>query len=185
MVGTKVLSAKNFMLLLHQLGIFTQYSQSVGEEEFHEINNSAGGRNVMQLARVVAWVIAVMGLEPTRAMGKRMRSASATRALQPMNGGSSWDMSSNCCDLYHLSVQIAEADTVIGEHMQQVPAMQATLKGLMLQVNDVSQRAAVLSNQMVERDQHLELVSDRQDGLHYAILELGGYVRYHHGPAAP
>ena len=34
--------------------------------------------------------------------------------------------------------------------MQQVPAMQATLNGLMMQVDDVSQRASLLSNQMVE-----------------------------------
>ena len=67
-VGTKVLSARRLKLLLHQLGMFTQDSQRVGEEEFNEANNRAGGRNVMQLARVVARVIAVMGLEPTRAM---------------------------------------------------------------------------------------------------------------------
>ena len=68
-VGTKVLSAKRFKRL-HQLGMVMQDSQRVGEEEFHETSNRAGGRNVMQLARVVARVIAVMGLEPTRAMGQ-------------------------------------------------------------------------------------------------------------------
>ena len=87
-VGTKVLSARRLKLLLHQLGMFTQDSQRVGEEEFNEANNRAGGRNVMQLARVVARVIAVMGLEPTRAMGQGMKLVPA-QALQPMNGGSS------------------------------------------------------------------------------------------------
>ena len=82
-------------------------------------------------------------------------------------------------DLYHLSVQVAEADTVIGEHMQQVPAIQSRLDGLMLQVGDVSQRVAMLSNQVIETQNQLEMVSDRQDGLHFAIIEIGGFVRYH------
>ena len=37
--------------------------------------------------------------------------------------------------------------------MQQVPAMQATLNGLMVQVDDVSQQVVVLSNQLVEFQQ--------------------------------
>ena len=63
--------------------------------------------------------------------------------------------------------------------MQQVPAIQARLDGLMLQVGDVSQRVAMLSNQVVETQSQLEMVSDRQDGLHFAIIEIGGFVRYH------
>lgn len=49
----------------------TQDSQRVGEEEYHETNTRSGGRSVMQLARVVARVIAVMGIEPARAMGQQ------------------------------------------------------------------------------------------------------------------
>jgi len=198
-VGTKVLSARRLRLLLHQLGMFTQDSQRVGEKEFHEANNRAGGRNVMQLARVVARVIAVMGLEPTRAMGKGDEICSS-----PGPSTNEWwfklgiaildfiliAFAIGCFvarryvkqllhDLYHLSVQVAEADTVIGEHMQQVPAIQSRLDGLMLQVGDVSQRVAVLSNQVIETQNQLEMVSDRQDGLHFAIIEIGGFVRYH------
>ena len=198
-VGTKVLSARRLKLLLHQLGMFTQDSQRVGEEEFNEANNRAGGRNVMQLARVVARVIAVMGLEPTRAMGQGDETCSS-----PSLSANEWwfklgiailvviliAFAVGCFvvrryvkqllhDLYHLSVQVAEADTVIGEHMQQVPAIQSRLDGLMLQVGDVSQRVAMLSNQVIETQNQLEMVSDRQDGLHFAIIEIGGFVRYH------
>ena len=198
-VGTKVLSARRLKLLLHQLGMFTQDAQRVGEEEFNEESNRVGGRKVMQLARVVARVIAVMGLEPTRAMGQMDETCPG-----PGLSTNEWwfklgvailvviliAFAVGCFvvrryvkqllhDLYHLSVQVAEADTVIGEHMQWVPAIRTRLDGLMVQVGDVSQRVAVLSNQVIETSNQLDMVSDRQDSLHFAIIEIGGFVRYH------
>ena len=75
-------------------------------------------------------------------------------------------------DLFHLSHQVAEADTVIGEHMQQVPALKR-------QLQDVSQRLIELTNQTAEFEQSLETISDRQDGLRYGLIEIRDYVRYH------
>eukprot|EP00435_Cladocopium_sp_Y103_P056449 s2990_g19.t1 len=80
-------------------------------------------------------------------------------------------------DLHHLSVQVAEADTVIGQHMNEMPALRRDLNGLRAQLDDVSQRTAVLTQQVIERDENMESLSDRQDGLHYGLVELGGFVR--------
>ena len=165
-MGTKVLSAKRLKLLLHQMGMFTQDAQRVGEEEFHETNQRSGGRDVMHLARVVARVIAVMGLEPTRAMGQMDNTC-------PISNGPSTSefwfkfgiavlvlillafsvgffvlrfyVKQLLHDLFHLSHQVAEADTVIGEHMQQVPALKR-------QLQDLSQRFIELTNQAAESE---------------------------------
>eukprot|EP00435_Cladocopium_sp_Y103_P068744 s1257_g32.t1 len=70
-----------------------------------------------------------------------------------------------------------EADPMIGEHMREVPALRLEVNGLRMQLDDVSQRVAVLTQQMIERGENMETLSDRQDGLHYVLVELGGYVR--------
>ena len=61
--------------------------------------------------------------------------------------------------------------------MVAVPQLQREINGLRLQLDDVSQRCAVLTTQVTERDEHMEASSDRQDGLHFGLVELGGYVR--------
>ena len=33
------------------------------------------------------------------------------------------------------------------------------------------------SRQVIERDQHVEMIIDAQDGLHFAIVEIRGHVR--------
>ena len=80
-------------------------------------------------------------------------------------------------DLYYLNVQVAEADTTIGEHMVAVPQLQREINVLRLQLDDVSQRCAVLATQVTGRDEHMDALSDRQDGLHFGLVDLGGYVR--------
>ena len=69
--GTKVLSSKRLRLLLPELGVFLRFGdECVGQEEFQETSQRAGGKDVVQLARVVARVIATMGLGPAGAMGQ-------------------------------------------------------------------------------------------------------------------
>ena len=46
-------------------------------------------------------------------------------------------------------------------------------------MDDVSLRWAVLSTQVAQQDGHMEAVSDGQDGLHFGLVGLGGYVRTH------
>ena len=69
--GTKALNSRRLRLLLHQLGVFLRFGdERVGQEEFQETSQRAGGKDVVQLARVVARVIATMGQRPTGAMGQ-------------------------------------------------------------------------------------------------------------------
>ena len=87
-------------------------------------------------------------------------------------------------DLHHLSVQVAEADTTIGEHMVAVPQLRNEVNGLRLQLDDVSQRCVMLTTQLAQFEGDMETLSDRQDGLHYGLVEVGGYVRAHELTAA-
>ena len=48
----------------------------------------------------------------------------------------------------------------------------------------MSQRCAMLTTQIAQQETDMEAVSDRQDGLHYGLVELGGYVRAHELTAA-
>ena len=82
-------------------------------------------------------------------------------------------------DLNYLSVQVAEADATIGEHMVAVPQLRSEINGLRLQLDDVSQRCAMLTTQFAQQEVDMEALSDRQDGLHFGLVEVGGYVRTH------
>ena len=82
-------------------------------------------------------------------------------------------------DLHHLSVQVAEADATIGEHMVAVPQLRGEIHGLRLQLDDVSQHCAMLTTHFAQQEVDMEALSDRQDGLHFGLVEVGGYVRTH------
>ena len=175
----------------------------MGQEEFQETSQRAGGRDLAQLAKMVARIIATMGLGPTGAMGQPTCMADSAPSTDKW-----WfkvgvmvlvlilvAFAIGCFvvrryvkrllhDLYHLSVQVAEADTTIGEHMVAVPQLRNEVNGLRLQLDDVSQRCAVLTTQLAQHETDMDAVSDRQDGLHYGLVELGGYVRAHELTAA-
>ena len=194
-----MLSSKRLRLLLHQLGVFLRFGdERVGQEEFQETSHRAGGRDVVQLARVVARVIATMGLGPTGAMGQPVCLADSSPSTEKW-----WfkvgvmllvfiliAFAIGCFvvrryvkkllhDLYHLSVQVAEADATIGEYMVAVPQLRSEINGLRLQLDDVSQRCAMLTTQFAQQETDMETLSDRQDGLHFGLVEVGGYVRTH------
>eukprot|EP00435_Cladocopium_sp_Y103_P064564 s72_g26.t1 len=197
--GTKVLSAKRLKLLLHQLGMFLQHGdERVGQEEYDDTVQRGGGREVAQLARVVAKMMTVMGLGPVGAAGMNPEVC----IIEDGAASEKWwfkfgvmilvmillAFAVGCflvrryvkqllSDLYHLSVQVAEADDVLGQHMNALPALRRDLDGLRAQLDDVSQRTALLTQQVIERDENMESLSDRQDGLHYGLIELGGFVR--------
>ena len=114
------------------------------QEEFQETSQRAGGKDVVQLARVVARVIATMGLGPTGAMGQPICLVDPST---PSSSERWWFkvgvmilviilvafaigcfvvrryVKQQLHDLYHLRLQVAEADTTIGEHMVTVPQL--------------------------------------------------------------
>eukprot|EP00435_Cladocopium_sp_Y103_P065517 s1089_g27.t1 len=67
-------------------------------------------------------------------------------------------------DYGHLALQVAETDSTIGEHMHLIP--------------QVNQSVAQLREQTIEHDQHLHMMADSVDGIHYGLVQLGGYVQY-------
>eukprot|EP00435_Cladocopium_sp_Y103_P011431 s2868_g3.t1 len=162
--GTKVLGAGRLRLLLHQLGMFLQHGdERVGPEEYDDTVQRGGGREVAQLARVVAKMMTVMGLGPVGAAGMNPEVCVID------NGAAS--------EKWWFKFGVAEADDVLGQHMDALPALRRDLDGIRTQLDDVSQRTAILIQQVIERDENMESLSDRQDGLHYGLIELGGFVR--------
>ena len=78
-----MLGSKRLRLLLHQLGVFLRFEdERVGQEEFQETSQGAGGKDVVQLARVVAKVIATMGLGPKGAMGQPLCLADSSPSTE-------------------------------------------------------------------------------------------------------
>eukprot|EP00435_Cladocopium_sp_Y103_P028302 s3469_g7.t1 len=63
--------------------------------------------------------------------------------------------------------------------MNALPALRRDLDGLRAQLDDVSQRTAILTQQVIERDENMENLSDRQDGLQEDLTvrqQIQGYV---------
>ena len=64
---TKALAKQRVMLLLHEIGVHAEFGQrQVGQEEFdHQWSRHGEGRQLSKLAKAIARIILVMGLEPT------------------------------------------------------------------------------------------------------------------------
>eukprot|EP00435_Cladocopium_sp_Y103_P046051 s1037_g13.t1 len=135
-----------------------------------------------------------MGLEPTGAMGFRQCDASGDDYCGPADGHNNdshsvvvyvilfgWRLVMTALMIAasvmawrriralevnagHLALQVAEADTTSGDHMRAIP--------------QVNQSIAQLREQAAERVQHLDMTSDSVQGIHYGLVQLGGFVQY-------
>eukprot|EP00435_Cladocopium_sp_Y103_P008961 s3643_g2.t1 len=64
----------------------------------------------------------------------------------------------------HLEVQVAQDDTLIGQHMQAIPQLQQSFDHL--------------HEQSTEYSQHMEMLSDSVDGIHFGLAQLGGFAQH-------
>ena len=65
-------------------------------------------------------------------------------------------------DAGHLALQVAQADTTLGEHM-------AVLQ-------EVQRSVGQLRNQVTETSGHMEMLADSVDGIRYGLVEIGGFA---------
>ena len=67
-------------------------------------------------------------------------------------------------DAGHLALQVAQADTTLGEHMALLPEVQRSV--------------GPVSNQVTETTSHMEMLADSVDRIHYGLVEIGGFAQH-------
>ena len=67
-------------------------------------------------------------------------------------------------DAGHLALQVAQADTTLGEHMALLPEVQRSV--------------GQVSNQVTETSSHMDMLADSVDGIHYGLVEIGGFAQH-------
>eukprot|EP00435_Cladocopium_sp_Y103_P067534 s995_g30.t1 len=64
----------------------------------------------------------------------------------------------------HLEMQVAQDDTMTGQRMEAIPQLQQSLEHL--------------REQPTEYTQHMEMLSDSVDGIHFGLVQLGGFAQH-------
>ena len=67
-------------------------------------------------------------------------------------------------DAGHLALQVANADTTIGEHMAAIPRLDSRIDSM--------------GECIGETQQNMGMLSDAVDGIHYGLVELGGFAQH-------
>ena len=67
-------------------------------------------------------------------------------------------------DAGHLALQVAQADTTLGEHMALLPEVQRSV--------------GQVRNQVTETASHMDMLADSVDGIHYGLVEIGGFAQH-------
>eukprot|EP00435_Cladocopium_sp_Y103_P025990 s72_g6.t1 len=173
---TKVLTGKRLKVLLDEIGVRDDGDHAqLDVEDHNEVGVRAGNRQLRNAVRTIARFAFLMGLEPTGAMGFQQCAADGSDCGPAKEHGNDahpmvvyvilfgWCLVMTVLmlavsvmawrriralevDAGHLALQVAEADTIIGQHMQMIP--------------QVNQSVAQLREQTVEHDQHLHTMTD-------------------------
>eukprot|EP00435_Cladocopium_sp_Y103_P014748 s4198_g3.t1 len=64
----------------------------------------------------------------------------------------------------HLELQVAQDDDRIGQHMVSIPQLQESM--------------VHLREQTTEYSQHMEMLADSVDGIHFGLVQLGGFAQH-------
>ena len=189
------MSAKRLRLLLHEVGVATgEGDYAVGSEEFEQQTTKHGTRELATLARTVSRVMLMMGLGPTGATAvflgdeslpknqcewKEPNTMEAAGAQHGFNmeifllvfAAMVWSFF--IWRLYkwlwkvdenhnQLCLQVAELDQYAGE--------------IRNDCNQLQRETAELRENFVELEQQQMMVNDTTDGVHFALVEMGGFV---------
>eukprot|EP00435_Cladocopium_sp_Y103_P065760 s66_g27.t1 len=192
-IGTKVLTSKRLECLLDEIGVKDDggHSQINAEEHGHAIGH-VGNRQMKQAVRTIAGLATLLGLEPIGATG----FLHCNPADDPTCDPAPVDDEPHCNLVYvilfvwcaamtllglaavfmlwrrlrtieinagHLELQAAQNDTLIRQHMQAIPRLQQSLDHL--------------REQSTEDNQHMEMLADSVDGIHFGLVRSGGFAR--------
>ena len=179
---------------MHELGVSMEEGNCiVGQAEYEEQSSKhSGGREVAVLAKNIARILVMMGLGPTPGAAMEIESNEQCNLADNMemkSTGHSNEMLWMILILVlivavwaiffwrlmkwlkqvaegheHLCLQVAELDTYAG--------------GVRTDCDQMIRNAERLRQNMIRLENQQEMVSDGMDSLHYAVVEMGGYVRH-------
>ena len=193
-IGTKPLGTKRLRLLLHELGVSMEEGNCiVGQAEYEEQSSRhGGGREVAVLAKNIARILVMMGLGPTPGAAMEIESNEQCNLADNMETKSTghgnemfwmvlilvliviaWAIFSWRLMKWLKQVAIGHAQLCL-----QVAELDAYAGGIRTDCDQVIRNSERLRQNMIRLENQQEMVSDGTDSLHYAVVELGGYVRH-------
>ena len=193
-IGTKPLGAKRLRLLLHELGVSTEEGNCiVGQAEYEEQSSRhGGGRELAVLAKNIARILVMMGLGPVPGNAMEVQaneqcSVAESMEAKPTGHGNEmfWMVGILMVIVFTWAIffwrlikwlkQVAEGH----EHLcLQVAEMDAYAGRIRTDCDQVIRHSERLRQNMIRLENQQEMVSDGTDALHYALVEMGGYVRH-------
>ena len=199
-IGTKSLGVQRVHLLLHEMNVASSSDDFclIGEPEYHMQSERHGGRQMTKLAKQIARVLMVMGLESSTLRGVAafpMSDADNQCSLEP-NAYNQYEPFSYTAiflmTMVFLGVVLFMARTFKWAkdayesygHSYGVIAMTDSLvdrlcnetKTLRGEVNEMKNQIAELQRGHKLLEGQDDILSDQTDSLHYGLVMLGGYT---------
>ena len=196
-IGTKCLPRGRLNFLLHEIGAMDPATlELVGEEEHAMVveqqrNREAVGK-LIKFVKRMSLVLGIQGLEPVGVEGAEVETCKATSegndellmvwffmaVLLALWVG--FAIAAYCTwkrlhrDLYSCWTQVAEEDAYVAEQAKRID-------GLVFRCNEIQKNmddsAAEVSDRITEVSNELSMTHDYTTGLHYSIVEHGGFLR--------
>ena len=196
-IGTKCLPKGRLNFLLHEIGAMDPATlELVGEEEHAMVveqqrNREAVGK-LIKFVKRMSLVLGIQGLEPVGVEGAEVETCKATSegndellmvwffmaVLLAFWVG--FAIAAYCTwkrlhrDLYSCWTQVAEEDAYVAEQAKRID-------GLVFRCNEIQKNmddsAAEVSDRITEVSNELSMTHDYTTGLHYSIVEYGGFLR--------
>eukprot|EP00435_Cladocopium_sp_Y103_P052743 s680_g16.t1 len=151
-IGTKPLSKARMFMLLNQVGAMDPESRTaIGQEEFEEaVAKECGHQQLKRFTKAVLRMAAVWGLEPLTSHGVDAAKFSGDGEMLRKDLNSCW-------------AQVADEDGYIAQVEARVIQLEMTCE--------------TLKEQVTENSNELSMTHDYVSGIHYAVVESGGFLR--------
>jgi len=188
-LGTKALAKQRVMLLLHEIGVHAEFGQrQVGQEEFdHQWSKHGEVRQLSKLAKAVARIILVMGLEPTA--GAEISGSDGEQCsmdASPNNASEDdfwiffWML---VLGLLWLGLLIAVVKFMqwtreeFRQHAWQLADGDRAYGEQQSSINRTMEQVSALEGWVTGLEGQITMVSDYSESVHHGLVELGGFTR--------
>ena len=202
-VGTKPLAKQRLLVLLHQIGCCNPDThEMVGQEEYEAFEGRTVGKQmVKRMAKTIMRMAVLWGLEPNL-QGAEAATVDEEVCQQVQasgnNGGNTWlwfsvfllfmlwvglavagyvawkKFAKTTKDLESCWNQVADEDSYIAKQEARIDQVIQRLE----QIREHNEQDhAIISDRVTECSNELSMVHDYASGLHYSIVEHGGFLR--------
>jgi len=185
-IGTKPFGAKRLRLLLHELGVSTDEGKYiVGQAEYEQQSSKhGGGKEVAVLAKNIARVLVMMGPGPMPGTAMKVEEEAQCSLTENNEVHSTGHDNGMLWMMLVLMLIVIAWSVFLWRLVKWLGQMWEGHENLCLQVAELDAYAGGirtdcnrLQRNMAELEQNQEMISDGTDAIHYAVVEMGGYVR--------